>query len=345
MSHHLDSPLSRQDPRLNITDQYVFGTPSATVFVMNLNTSLAGADKPRGFHDEGRYEFRIHLDGSERENLTYRFTFEATSADGTQQYAVERLVGADAGRDDADGTILLHGRTGVAEGSGSGLRVRAGSAHDPFYLDLSLLDAIHEAVQHRHEVGLTTHNATNTSNTFDASMVDSIVLEVPHSDNDLYPGRSIALWSTSRLATDAGGWRQINRAGLPMMWPIFRVDDSEQASHANETHPADDAVNYGKVIADLVSDVVRRRDTSIEPDDYGRRVAARLTPDVLPYVLGSEASLDLLGFNGRNLTDNAPEVMFCVATNSGVPTGLTSGAVANAPVSTFPYLATPAAGA
>src|ERR1700722_17530401 len=128
MSHHLDSPLSRQDPRLNITDQYVFGTPSATVFIMNLNTSLACADKPRGFHHEGRYEFRIHLDGKDREGVTCRFTFAAPNSDGIQEYTLERLVGQDAGSDGATGVVLLHGRTGAAANAESGLRAWAGEA-------------------------------------------------------------------------------------------------------------------------------------------------------------------------------------------------------------------------
>jgi len=54
MSHHLDSPLARQDPRLNITDQYVFDDADATVLIMNVHTSLAGDSGPSGFHDVGR---------------------------------------------------------------------------------------------------------------------------------------------------------------------------------------------------------------------------------------------------------------------------------------------------
>lgn len=43
MSHHLDSPLARKDPRLNITDHYVFDSGSSTVLIMNIRTSLAAA--------------------------------------------------------------------------------------------------------------------------------------------------------------------------------------------------------------------------------------------------------------------------------------------------------------
>jgi hypothetical protein len=42
MSHHLDSPLARQDTRLDITDVYLFRGTAGTVFVMNVNSSITG---------------------------------------------------------------------------------------------------------------------------------------------------------------------------------------------------------------------------------------------------------------------------------------------------------------
>jgi hypothetical protein len=59
VSHHLDSPASRRDPRLNVTDVYAFDGNDATVLTMIVNSSLAGAGRPAGFHPEGRYEFKI----------------------------------------------------------------------------------------------------------------------------------------------------------------------------------------------------------------------------------------------------------------------------------------------
>ncbi len=43
---------------------------------------------------------------------------------------------------------------------------------------------------------------------------------------DFAPGRPHRVWAATKLATDAGGWRQINRAGHPMMWPIFWPNDT-----------------------------------------------------------------------------------------------------------------------
>ena len=48
------------------------------------------------------------------------------------------------------------------------------------------------------------------------------------------------VWCATKLATDAGGWRQINRAGHPMMWPIFWPADTDFSNPANTRHPSED---------------------------------------------------------------------------------------------------------
>src|ERR1700759_1960919 len=110
MSHHLDSPLARQDPRLNITDFYVFDGAKSTVLIMDVNTSLAEDKNPSSLHPEGRYEFKIHFDGAEREGLTYRFSF-GDAADGRQPYEVAVLAGDDAADDHATGSTIARGQT------------------------------------------------------------------------------------------------------------------------------------------------------------------------------------------------------------------------------------------
>jgi hypothetical protein len=337
MSHHLDSPLARQDPRLNITDQYVFDDGDATVLVMNARTSLAGDTQPLGFHDEARYEFKIHLDRAPVENLTLRAVFQAET-DGAQAYQVFRLEDDEAADDTATGVEIARGRTRQTAQGVDGLTVWAGRVLDPFYLDLTQLGAIDQLVQHGEEVTVTGFRPDTTSNTFAGSTVNSIVIRVPHNDPALVPDRAIQLWSTARLATDAGGWRQVGRTGLPMIWPVFRDVDSESSSQANETQPADDVANYGKGFRDLVAATVRRLGTSARPDAYAAAVAERLLPDLLPYRIGAPAIFGFAGFNGRSLGDNAPEVVFSLVTNSAVSTALPPADSANTRTGTFPYV-------
>jgi hypothetical protein len=337
MSHHLDSPLARQDPRLNITDQYVFDDRDATILIMNVRTSLAGDAQPLGFHDEARYEFKIHLDDAPVENLTFRVGFGAEDG-GRQEFTVTRLENEAASDDTAAGVEIVRGHTGASVAGPGGLTVWAGRVLDPFFLDLAQLGAVDRLVQHGQDATVTGFLPGQAANTFAGSTVNSIVLRIPHHDAALFADRIIRVWSTTRLATDAGGWRQIGRAGLPMIWPVFRDADSDTASEANGTHPADDAANYGKTIRDLVASTVRRLGTSARPEAYADAVCQRLTPDTLPYQVGTPATFGFTDFNGRLLGDNAPEVVFSLVTNSAVSTGLPAAGTASTRTGAFPFV-------
>jgi hypothetical protein len=71
---------------------------------------------------------------------------------------------------------------------------------------------------------------------------------------------------------------------------------------------------------------------------YGKAVAQRLLPDVLPYRTGTPACFGFAEHNGRTLADNAPEVMFSLVLNSAANTGLTPGQFADTRSSRFPYV-------
>lgn len=167
-----------------------------------------------------------------------------------------------------------------------------------------------------------------------------IVLEVP--DDQLLatagPDKRIDVWAATKLATDAGGWRQVNRAGHPMIHPLLTQYDEELGDRLNATRPVDDRANYGTIVADAVAGVVSAYGSAEDPQAYGRAVAAKLLPDVLPYTIGTPAVYGFNGLNGRSLTDNAPDVMFSLATNTAFTIGLTKDSVTSKPTPAFPYL-------
>jgi hypothetical protein len=94
MSHHLDTPLARQNGELYIDDLYVFPSNGSTVFVMNVNSTITGPDVQRSFHPEARYESKVHLDGADFEALTYRVSFGEADAFGRQALHRVGRVGA-----------------------------------------------------------------------------------------------------------------------------------------------------------------------------------------------------------------------------------------------------------
>lgn len=290
MSHHLDTPLARQNGQLYIDDLCVFPANGSTVFVMDINSTITESRMQPGFHHEARYEFKIHFDGAEYEDLTYRVSFGESESDDSQALQLHALTG-DAARDDFTvGELLLEGRTGEVV-DGANVRIWAGKITDWFYIDLALLFKINAAVRDGTAPDLSQWRPDEARNSFADTTVESIVLEVSREHPKLCSGAHIGVWAATKLATDAGGWRQINRAGHPMMWPIFWPDDIKFDNPANTRHPSDDHAAVGKYIGEKVAAVVTACGTSEDPHGYGETVARALFPDVLPYVVGTPASI------------------------------------------------------
>jgi len=337
MSHHLDTPLAAQTGQLYIDDLYVFPGEGSTVFVMDVNSNVNGLYSEPGFHPEARYEFKVHVDGADFETLTYRVSFSEPDSDGRQALQLHALTGEAAREDAAAGDLVLEGRTGETASAG-GTRLWAGRIDDSFYIDLSLLALINEAVASGTAPDLSGWRPGSAQNSFAGTFVYSIVLEVSHQHPQLRPGARTGVWCATKLATDAGGWRQINRAGHPMMWPIFWPNDTGFTDPSNARHPSEDVAAAAKYIGDQVAAVAAAAGTSDDPDGYGQAVAAELFPDVLPYVIGTPAVYGFTGFNGRTQADNAPEAMLSLVTGMAVPSGLKPAIAKDQRASTFPYV-------
>ncbi len=337
MSHHLDSPLARQDTRLDITDVYLFQGTAGTTFVMNVNSSLAGNRYPEQFHPEARYEFKVDTDGDAMEDVILRVSFGHSEADGRQALEVRRIDGR-ASRGRANGSILAKGYTEENVTGEGGTRVWAGVAGEPFYIEPTVLGAIRKAVASGAVVDLTGWNKDKAVNAFADTTVSSIVLEIPDS---ALGTTTIGLWGVTVLATDSGGWRQINRAGLPMIQPIFNPDDSERSSAYNTTQPREDRANYGPIVSALVAGVVTAMGTSDNPKAYGEMVAEICFPDILRYEIGTPAVFGFAKRNGRALSDNAPEVMFSIVTNAAISDSLHRNTATGSIRPDFPYVALP----
>jgi Domain of unknown function (DUF4331) len=337
MSHHLDTPLAAQTGQLYLDDLYVFPGDKSTVLVMDVNSDVNGLHAEPGFHAAARYEFKVQFGGAAFESLTYRVSFSEADASGQQALRLHALTGNQALEDSAAGELVLEGRTGE-QASADGTSVWAGRIGDSFYIDLSLLAIVNGAVANGTAPDLSAWRPENAQNSFADTKVDSIVLEISHQHPQLQPGASAGFWAVTKLATDTGGWRQINRAGHPMMWPIFWPNDTDFSDPANIRHPSEDRSAAGQYIADRVAAVVAASGSSDDPQGYGKMVARRLLPDVLHYVVGTPATYGFAAFNGRTLADDAPEAMLSLVTNTAVPSGLSPSVSGHLRGSTFPYV-------
>ena len=97
--------------------------------------------------------------------------------------------------------------------------------------------------------------------------VYSIVLEVPDSELLATAGgnRRVGIWALSSLATDAGGWRSINRVGPPMIHPFFTQFNEDLGNPLNGGRPADNFPTHGKTVAKAIAGVVAAYGTAERP--------------------------------------------------------------------------------
>ena len=222
----------------------------------------------------------------------------------------------------------------------AGGRAWAGKAGDPFWIEPDVLQAVGHAFQDGTRVDLSPWDPAGAQNLFAGHTVYSIVLEI--GDEELLPvageDRAIGVWGLNSLATDAGGWRPINRIGKPMIHALFTQYNEDLGDRLNVNHPTDDVELYGKELTDSVAGVVRAYGTADDPDAYARAVVSVFLPNLLRYVVGTPAAFGFIGRNGRALTDNAPDVMFSLASNTPVTLGITKESVTSKPSRTFPYV-------
>ncbi|MFD8864977.1 DUF4331 family protein [Streptomyces sp. NPDC059590] len=342
MSHHHDSELARQDPRLDISDTYLFRGTTGTVFVVNVNPLSGGG----GFHDdESHYEIKMDTDGDAVEDITYRFTFQPPAADGSQRWELRRLDGPAARDRFADGPVLLTGATGTTgepARTPDGLRAWAGAAGDPFWIEGTVVTAVKTAIAQGTAPDLTDFDPADATNLFAGTDVQAIVLEVP--DEALGgAGAAIGFWGSTVLATDAGGWRQINRCANPLLNTLFDLEDAEQHIDFNATEPAEDQRRYGAGILRAAERAAAAVGAVPDAAAHAARVRDLFLPDVLRYEVGSEAAFAVDRRNGRGLTDCVPEVMFELVLGAPVKLGLDASSATGVPGDVFPYLS--AAGA
>src|ERR1700733_6505759 len=118
MSHHFDTALAREDPRLNILDFYLFrGRSGSTVMAMTVNPN-AGTKAPDIFHEEGLHAFRFDVNDDAHEEVTFKIRFgEVGHAEGgelkgrhVQTLEVLRATGRDAA-EGTEGEVIASGTT------------------------------------------------------------------------------------------------------------------------------------------------------------------------------------------------------------------------------------------
>jgi Domain of unknown function (DUF4331) len=174
----------------------------------------------------------------------------------------------------------------------------------------------------------------NRNNFFAKRNVTAIVLEVP--TRMIGQGR-IHAWATASLYGHAPEV-QVSRWGLPLITNVLIPDEAVRETY-NRTGPADDREKLGPALSQFTARVSGLAGSTPDSQEYGRQVADRLCPIMLPYELGSDAAFDFAGFNGRALADDVMDVIITMASNVALSDGVAPDPTRIRPE--FPYFGPP----
>jgi hypothetical protein len=328
MSHHFDTETARTDPRLNITDFYLFrARPGFTVMAMASNP--AATQDNATFHEEGLYAFRFDLDGDAREELTFKVRFGTVEhADGAHVQSVRLLRGTGQDALGGDGDVLAEGWTGAVVDGSQQVRLYAGIAADMFFANR---DGLHKFKDEAAAGRFDAHAFDNGVDFFAGRNVTAIVVEVP---NELIGDGVVHAWGTISLFGHAPE-EQVSRWGKPLITQFYFTDGDLQELY-NRSAPAQDATLFAAHMGDVVERMTTLAGSVDSPAEYRDRVLARLIPTTLPYEVGSWAAYSYADFNGRGFSDDVMNVQLSIMTNTALSDGVPIPAKPRARTE-FPY--------
>src|SRR5262245_53188474 len=223
MSNHFSAAMLKfpgGDPRLDLTDVYVFPSPQAsgkTVLIMDVNPFMTGAD----FHPEAVYRLNVDNDGDVQADAAFTFVFSESSG-GAQSGTVYYATGGQAREPEPAGELLIEGAPVDFDGIGKPIeagerRLFIGVRSDPFFAD-------GEGAFHDFQF--------TGDDTFAGKNILTMALEVP---NDMLgAGPAIGAWATVSLRRD-GALTQVDRVGNPSFNPSSST--SSRTSSTPDSRP------------------------------------------------------------------------------------------------------------
>lgn len=312
---HLDAPGLTPpggDTRLDITDVYVFQSPSNpenTVMIMNVNP-LAGALNDGTFRPgPAVYAFKIDSDGDAKEDLTFRLKFSRPDESLAQRVTLA-----------VDGlgmhNPIAKGKTDQDIAIPGGGMLRAGVMDDPFFFDLNGFL----------ELDFCTPGEIRP-NFFAGLNVSAIVLEVP---SDWLGSNNIGIW-----ARTVANEKQIDRMGRPAINTVFIPNnplepagtEPSMKNKFNAALPRNDQKRFRGEVVDTLNIFYGEGNPTVDT------LADILLPDILTVDTSNPAGF----LNGRGLADDVIDAEYALVTNGAVTTDCVSN---DSDFSdSFPYLA------
>jgi len=290
-SHHFEAAAGRNNPKIALTDFYVFKAAEGdrTVFLLDVNFApKAGED----LLDRGAV-YNIHCATSDdlKSGMTWTFAYDGP------ELTCHQL-------DEANGALGAKGRKlgAVAEGKPTelpdGIRAWVGRVKDPFFGNSPALGAFRaQLAQGKYDPSV--WEKASGKNIFLGRTCGVLVLEIPNK----MLGRQISAFTTVAV-NQAGQWNQVQYMAKSLMSHVMLFEDEALKTAFDASRP-DTQTQFINFFSARIARSAHFAKSRPDPFAYGDETAKRLLPDVVPYTVGSEAAYTAERFNGRKLSDDA----------------------------------------
>jgi len=320
------------DPRLDLTDLYVFPAPhdsSRVVLILNANTFAQAS----AFHPDAVYRINVDNDGDDETDVAISYVFSEPD-EGGQRATVYLARGADARSAEATGEPIIRDAA-VSLGPDPQItesgpyRFFAGLRSDAFFVDF---DGVLNLFDYEGGKNFTTMNGPPKPSPWTGSdrlaneNAFSMVLEMPA--DTLGGDPAIRVWGRVSVRRD-GELAPVDRAGHPVVASFFNTDDTKE--QYNATHPSQDRELFMEQFAHVLGHT-----GDYSPDEARAAIDAE---GLLPDMLGFDPTRAVGYPNGRLLTDHVVAVRLAFMSRGEIPPDGLSPHSDLLPE--FPYLGTP----
>lgn len=293
-SHHFEVAAVRSNPKLGLTDLYVFGAPEGdrTVFILNANfLPKRGEDL---LDRSALYNIHCATDDAYKAGKTWSFSFDGKHVHCHQLDEANGAVGA-------KGRELGHFALGKSKELHGGIRVWAGEVKDPFFGNSPGLHAFRvQLAQGKFDPDVWTKSSGKSI--FEGRTCCALVLEVPNA----MLGKSINVFSTAAVK-QKGNWSQVQYMAKALIAHSMLFEDEPLKAAFDASRP-DTQKEFVSFFSARIARASHFAASRPDPFAYGDETAKRLLPDVIAYQVGTEAAYTAERVNGRKLSDDAMSV-------------------------------------
>ncbi|MCX2789533.1 DUF4331 family protein [Vibrio sp. Sgm 5] len=301
-SHHFESSLAQNYPKLDVTDTYVFPSSNgeSTVFAMSFNPN-SESNTIDNFSENGVYGIHIK---DQLKHITYLFSkkdgfIEVRRTDNyksTNPINQSEFIGK-----------VRPSTTGVLFGD---IKIWSGAIKDPFFADGDGFRKFRKDIE---EGRFNLKHFTGESEFFQNRTSTGIVIEIPNEKLE----SDVSVFSTSSFYSGEH-WHQVNYSANVLLTNLYLFDNKVKVIKNTNLLEKNDIVK-NEIIKNI--EIATSASNIKNNKSYSNKVSNLLIPDYIRYKVGTKAEYDIMDPNGRDIRDDAFDNSLSVFTGQDVSDG------------------------